>query len=128
MTGAITKHRKKSDGRLTWGYWFVPGLDESGKRIQITRSGFATYALWRRRRLEHVDSMNTKRRTAESVANAASYVTISRRCGEGSAKPSLEYLADWIKDHASSQGASQRLWNGTGTSSATSCGNLGPKG
>ena len=41
MTGTITKYKRKN-GRQSWGYWFHAGWDETGKRIQKTKSGFDT--------------------------------------------------------------------------------------
>lgn len=40
MTGTITKRPTKNG--YSWGYSFFAGRDESGKRIQVTKSGFAT--------------------------------------------------------------------------------------
>ena len=40
MTGTITKRKRKSGTK--WGYSFFAGWDESGKRVQVTKSGFAT--------------------------------------------------------------------------------------
>ena len=41
MNGTITKRARKG-GRPSWGYVFDAGRDETGKRIQPTKSGFAT--------------------------------------------------------------------------------------
>ena len=41
MTGTLTKHKRKN-GRQSWGFWFHAGWDETGKRIQKTKSGFDT--------------------------------------------------------------------------------------
>ena len=41
MTGTLTK-RTKRNGSVSWGYSFFAGRDETGKRIQRTKSGFAT--------------------------------------------------------------------------------------
>lgn len=41
MNGTVTKRATKS-GSPSWGYYFLAGQDEAGKRIQITKSGFAT--------------------------------------------------------------------------------------
>src|SRR4051812_33661283 len=42
MTGCIFK-RKLSSG-ISWGYSFFAGRDQSGKRIQVFKSGFPTKA------------------------------------------------------------------------------------
>jgi hypothetical protein len=41
MIGTITK-RARQDGKLAWGYSFFAGRTSTGKRIQITKSGFDT--------------------------------------------------------------------------------------
>ncbi|MDQ1472035.1 MAG: hypothetical protein QOJ99_3515 [Bryobacterales bacterium] len=41
MNGSITK-RPRTGGRPSWGYYFFAGHDETGKRIQPTKSGFTT--------------------------------------------------------------------------------------
>jgi integrase len=41
MTGTVTKRTRKG-GKPSWGYVFDAGRDESGKRLQPTKSGFAT--------------------------------------------------------------------------------------
>ncbi len=41
MTGTITK-RARSTGKPAWGFYFLAGHDEAGKRIQHTKSGIAT--------------------------------------------------------------------------------------
>jgi len=40
MTGGIFKRKLKSG--VTWGYTFVAGRDDNGKRIQVFKSGFPT--------------------------------------------------------------------------------------
>jgi integrase len=41
MTGTITK-RTRAGGKPSWGYYFLAGQDEAGKRIQFTKGGFDT--------------------------------------------------------------------------------------
>jgi integrase len=41
MNGTITK-RARAAGKPSWGYYFLAGIDENGKRIQPTKSGFTT--------------------------------------------------------------------------------------
>src|SRR5689334_7221858 len=41
MNGTITKRRKRN-GEPAWGFSFFAGRDETGKRIQVTKSGFGT--------------------------------------------------------------------------------------
>lgn len=43
MNGTITKRLRKN-GRPSWGYVFDAGRDETGNRIQPTKSGFSTKA------------------------------------------------------------------------------------
>src|SRR4051812_8148724 len=42
MTGTITKRARGTGGKPSWGYYFLAGKDEAGKRIQLTKSGFET--------------------------------------------------------------------------------------
>jgi integrase len=41
MNGTLTKRARKG-GKPAWGYYFLAGQGETGKRIQFTKSGFAT--------------------------------------------------------------------------------------
>jgi integrase len=94
MTGSITKHRGKN-GRLTWGYWFVPGLEESGKRIQITKSGFETRA----KAKAALDTLLDEHQTAHPEPAPP----VRKQQPAKTAPTVAEYLEDWIRDHAAAR-------------------------
>jgi integrase len=105
VTGAITKHRKKSDGRLTWGYWFVPGLDASGKRIQVTKSGFATRALAKAALDELMDQHHS---TLPPIVSKPP-VEKAKPVEEKKTQTVGEYLEYWLRDHAAARCAAKTM-------------------
>jgi integrase len=80
MTGTITK-RIRRDGRPAWGYSFFAGRTPTGKRIQITKSGFET-------RKEAADALRKAIEKHRSGTNNASRLNFSA------------FLSQWLEEHA----------------------------
>jgi integrase len=83
MNGTITK-RPRSDGKTSWGYSFFAGRDESGKRIQVTKSGFAT-----------------KREASDALRAAIAKHQAGDKLAETPALTLAEFLQTWLNDDAS---------------------------
>src|SRR6202035_2758631 len=80
MTGTITK-RIRRDRKPAWGYSFFAGRTPTGKRIQITKSGFET-------RKEAADSLRKAIEKHRSGTNNASRLSFSA------------FLNQWLEEHA----------------------------
>jgi integrase len=84
MTGTITK-RARSTGKPAWGFYFLAGHDNAGKRIQHTKSGFAT------------------KREAEDALRKA--LLDFKACSAGTRAPSevpifATFFERWMQEHA----------------------------
>src|SRR6185312_2457133 len=84
MTGTITKRARKG-GKPSWGYVFDAGRDYTGKRLQETRSGFAT-----------------KKEASDALRDAIAVFEVKRDAAPVMAKPTFSAFFDtWMKEHAS---------------------------
>jgi integrase len=83
MNGTITKRARKG-GKPSWGYYFLAGVDEAGKRVQFTKSGFDT-------KKEAGDALRQAILDFEAKRDAAPVVEF----------PSFAAFYDrWMKEHA----------------------------
>lgn len=82
MTGTITKTKLKS-GRISWGYYFLAGKDEAGKRQQITKQGF-----------------ETKREAEEALRQAINRVNTPETEEAGDPRTFAEFFDYWIAEYA----------------------------
>jgi hypothetical protein len=71
MNGTITKRARKN-GKPSWGYYLLAGVDENGKRIQPTKSGFRTKteadAALSKAIAEHLESMEALKNPPPEVS------------------------------------------------------------
>ncbi|HYI94796.1 MAG TPA: tyrosine-type recombinase/integrase [Bryobacteraceae bacterium] len=81
MNGTITKRPLKNGGH-SWGYSFFAGRDESGKRLQKTRSGFST-------KREAAGAMRT---AIAQLAKNGNTPTVELTFGE--------WITHWLKEYA----------------------------
>jgi integrase len=92
MNGTITK-RKRSDGRIAWGYVFDAGNDGTGKRIQFTKSGFET-------KREAQDALRTAIGETEAIRNAPAPIEV----------PTFAvFFERWMQQHASRRCSAKTL-------------------
>jgi len=84
MTGTITKRARKGGSPSSWGYVFDGGRDEAGKRIQFTKSGFAT-----------------KKEAADALRQAIRDYEAKRDAAPPSEVPAFGVFFDrWMREHA----------------------------
>ncbi len=82
MNGTITRRARKG-GKFSWGYVFDAGEDE-GKRVQLTKSGFAT-----------------KREAGEALRDAIAMEQTRRGMSPANASPTFaEFFGRWMREHA----------------------------
>ena len=92
MKGTITK-RPKGDGTYSWGYYFLGGRDDSGKRIQFTKSGFAT-----------------KRAAGDALRQAIAEAERQAKARGTLAVPTFaEFFPRWMREHTSKKCAPKTM-------------------
>ncbi len=82
MNGTVTKRARKG-GKPSWGYYFLAGQDETGKRIQITKTGLAT-----------------KRDAADALRQAITDFEAKRDAAPVAKLPTFaEFYKRWMQEH-----------------------------
>lgn len=83
MNGTITKRAGKG-GKPSWGYYFLAGRDETGKRIQFTKSG-----------------LSTKKEAGDALRQAITDYEKKRDAAPPSEIPTFaSFFERWMQEHA----------------------------
>ena len=92
MNGTVTKRARKG-GKASWGYVFDAGRDESGRRVQPTKSGF-----------------ETKRQASDALRQAIAEFEAKRNAAPISDIPTFAaFFERWMREHAGRKCAAKTI-------------------